>query len=297
MDGIKDIVKLKELVNGAQSLVIATHESPTEDSIGSALAMYLGLASLGKRVSIVCPDQVIVGLSNFIGVDKITRELGNSNFIISLDYVDGSIEKVSYNIEGDKFNLVIENRPGFKPFSEENVSYTHAGATADLIFAVDTIHLGGLKKLYEDNKGLFAGKPVINIDRHANNAQYGQINIVDSSASSTSEIVAQVLSSLGVQLTDDIATNLLNAIFGATDNFRVPNVTAAAFEVAAVCLKVGGKRFGTRPPAVEESPPKENIAPQEDGKDRFSPKGKMPKVQEAPSDWLKPKIFRSSNLS
>lgn len=295
MNVIKDITRLKDLVNGAKSLVIATHEHPTEDSIGSSLAMYLGLASLGKRVSIVCPDQIIVGLSNFIGVDKVTRELGSSNFIISLDYVDGSIEKVSYNIEGDKFNLVIENRPGFKPFSEENVRYTHAGMTADLIFTVDTIHLGGLKKLYEDNKGLFSGKPVVNIDRHANNAQYGQINIVDSSASSTSEIVAQVLSSLGAQLTDDIATNLLNAVFGATDNFRAPNVTATAFEVVAVCLRAGGKRFGIK--SSVSLPPKEDIAPQEEDKDKFSPKAKMPKVQEAPSDWLKPKIFRSSNLS
>jgi hypothetical protein len=246
----------------------------------------VGLESLGKKVSIVAPDAMTVEFSSFVGVNKITNQLANKNFIISLDYEDGSIEKVSYNIEGKKFNLVIEPRAGHEGFSQDKVHYTTGGAAADLIFTVDTLHLGGLKKVYEENKDVFTSKSVINIDRHPNNAMYGAINIVDPQSSSTAEVVSQFLSGIGVKLTTDIATNVLNAVYGATNGFQSVHVSATAFELAAACMKAGGKRFWK--PTV--ATPSEEVPSGETVKDV------APKPPETPPDWLKPKIYKSSNL-
>ena len=274
-----DAAKAKDILTSAADVLIATHEHPTPDSVGSALALYLGLVGMGKKVTVVCPDPMVVGLSNFIGADKVTTEMGQKNFVISLDYQEGSIEKVSYNIEGSTFNLVIEPRAGFEPFSSDKVHYSHQGASPDAIITVDTIHLGGLKKLYESQKELFAAKPIINIDRHPNNAQYGAVNLVEAAASSTAELVAQLMSELGISLTPDSATNLLNALYGATNSFSTPMVTAMAFELAAACLKSGGKRFSAPLVKEEEVVHKEAVV---------APSG------EAPMEWLKPKIFKSS---
>ena len=291
MDYQTEITKVKELLAKAKDVLIVTHESPTDDSIGSSLALYLGLTSLGKKVTVACPDSMKVGLSSYVGVNKITTDLASKkNFIISLDYVDGSIEKVSYNIEGDKFNLVVEPRPGFDSFSQDKVHYSYASVSVDLIFSVDTIHLGGLKKLYEGNKELFAGKPVVNVDRHANNAQYGSINIIDASASTTAEIVARLLSMLDVKLTADIATNFLNAVYEGTNNFTVPNISAGAFDVASVALKSGGKRFGLVEETVAPPVTIEQTQQAHDHPHPIAPSG------QTPPDWLKPKIFKSSGL-
>lgn len=310
MDYQAEVTKVRDLLAKARDILIVTHERPTDDSVGSSLALYLGLTSLGKKVSIACPDAMTVGLGSYIGVNKIVNDLAaKKNFIISLDYIDGSIEKVSYNIEGDKFNLVIEPRQGFESFSPEKVNYSYASVNADLIVAVNTIHLGGLKKLYEGNKDLFAGKPLVNVDRHLNNAMYGMVNLVDTAASTTAEIVARILSMLGVKLTVDIATNLLNAVYGGTGNFTAANVSAGAFDVASVSLKAGGKRFGVIPPQ-EEKPFEETVAPQPmEAMTHDHPhphptmgEGMQPIVHppapagQAPADWLKPKIFKSSNL-
>ena len=297
MDLTGDITRVKELLDKATNVVIVTHEHPTFDSIGSALTLSMGLTSLGKKVTVVAPDPMTVELSGFIGVQKVVREMAGKNFVISLDYEDGSIEKVSYNIEGNKFNLVIEPRPGYTGFSEDKVHYTHGGPSADLIIAVDTIHLGGLKKIYEDNKELFAARPVVNIDRHPNNAKYGTVNLVDAQASSAAEVVAQLLSHIGVALTPDIATNVLNALYGATDNFQNPNVSATSFELAAACLKAGGKRFGQKIAPSEEVPAIESVkdaAPAPEVKPKETPAGQSP-LGGAPPDWLKPKIFKSSS--
>ncbi len=309
MDLTGEITKVKELLDKATNVVIATHEHPNFDSIGSALTLSLGLTSIGKKVTVVCPDAMTVELSNFIGVQKIVKELSGKNFVISLDYEDGSIEKVSYNIENDKFNLVIEPRAGYDGFSEKKVHYTSGGAGADLIITVDTIHLGGLRKIYEDNKEMFTGKPVVNIDRHPNNAKYGAVNLVDPSAASVAEIVSQFLSHIGVALTADIATNVVNALYSATNNFQNLNVTVASFELAAACLKSGGKRFqpkvgqpladATQPTPSEEVPAAEAV---KDAAPTPIPTVEVPKSTPAatsgqtPPDWLKPKIFKSSNL-
>ncbi len=295
MDANLDIAKIKEHVDKAKDILIVTHENPTADSIGSAMALYLALQGLGKRVVVACPDPITVELSSFVGVNKVVSEIGKKNFIISLDYVEGSIEKVSYNIEGNKFNLVIEPRDGYEPFAQDKVSYSYAGGAADLIFAIDTIHLGGLKKIYDAEKDLYASKPLVNIDRHPNNVNYGQINLVDSKASSTAELISAVLVGLGVHMTEDVATNLLNALYGATNNFTNATITAAAFELAASAVRSGGRRF-RKSIANEELPKVETAAPpvqtaQTEGS--VKPAGKP---SEAPADWLKPKIFKSSNL-
>lgn len=293
MDLTGDITKVKELLDKANSILVVTHEHPTFDSIGSTLALYLGLESLGKKVSIVCPDAMTVELSSFVGVNKFAQDLSRKNFIISLDYEDGSIEKVSYNIEGNKFNLVIEPRTGHEGFSQDKVHYSYGGTTADMIFTVDTIHLGGLKQVYEANKELFSGKPVVNIDRHPNNARYGQMNVIDPQVSSTAEVVSQFLSGIGVRLTADIATNVLNALYGATNAFQTAHVNAQVFELAAACLKTGGKRFW-KPTVAEEVPTVsvESVAAPAPVVE-VKPAAKPP---ETPPDWLKPKIYKSSNL-
>ncbi len=302
MDISAETTKLKELVGGAKDILIVTHEHPTFDAIGSSLALSLGLVSLGKRVTVACPDPMIVELSNFVGANKVVTDISKKNFVISLDYTEGSIEKVSYNIEGNTFNLVIEPRAGFPPFSEQKVHYSHQGGAADLIFAIDTIHLGGLKKLYEEEKELFATKPIVAIDRHPNNVHFGQINIVDGQASSTAELVGSVLQSLGAHLSEDIATNLLNALYGGTNNFANPNVTAGAFMLAASCVKAGGKRFrrlaGEDAHTVEPTivpPPADTISHGDTSVPTSVPSASDVPAQAAPADWLKPKIFKSSN--
>lgn len=310
MDIAGESTKIKDLLDKAQDILIVTHERPTHDSIGSALALSLGLIGLGKKVTVACPEPMTVELSNYVGVNKIVTELANKNFVISLDYAEGSIEKVSYNIEGEKFNLVVEPRPGFESFSPDKVSYSYSGTAADLIFTVDTIHLGGLKKLYDADKELYATTPVVNVDRHPNNAQYGQINVVDPSVPATAEIVGVILSGVGVKLTEDVATNLLNALYMSTSNFIHPAVSARTFDLVAATMKAGGKRFGKALPDVEQprtesigspsAPPVAEASSKIPQKPALETKEGSAQVHQGasqtPADWLRPKIFKSSSL-
>ena len=321
-----DILRTKDLVTQAKDVLILTHANPTADSIGSALALYVAMKNAGKHVVIGCPTPMIVEFSSFVGANKVETKFSKKNFVISLDYEDGSIDKVTYNIEGKKFNLIIEPRPGYEDFNEEHVSFHHKGTAADVIFTIDTMHLGELGELYEGEKELFATRPIINIDKHIENAKYGAVNIIDHAAT-TAELVATVMSEIGTPLTEDIATNLLNAIYSASNNFA--DITARTFEVAGACVKAGGKRFPTELPVapefikeevkkIEENPtspkatrgtedekPQEVMAPVETPApaEAVAPtpaleqKNEPAQLQNPPEDWLKPKIFKSSSIA
>jgi len=309
MDLQADIAKVKELLTKSQDILIVTHGRPTFDSIGSALALSLGLTSIGKKVMVVCPDEMTVELSSFVGVNKIMRTLGKQNLVISLDYVEGSIEKVSYNIDNGKFNLVIEPRENFPTFSPDKVQYTYGLTKIDTIIAIDTTDLGALGALYEGNKELFAGKQLINIDRHAGNNRFGTMNLIDPISSASAELVAYILAAIGAKLTTDIATNLLNALYNATNSFENSNITSTAFELAGSCVRAGAVRFampkttisepvGESVPAPVQAAPASAVAPAIQPTHQPSPAPAViepaSKPAKPPEDWLKPKIFKSS---
>ncbi|MFH0863503.1 MAG: DHH family phosphoesterase [Candidatus Gottesmanbacteria bacterium] len=259
--------EIQTLLTGAKEILIVTHENPNQDSLGASLALYLSLKAANKNVTIACPTPSTVEFTNLVGIDKLSQVLGGRNFIISLDYTEGSIDKVSYNIEGNKFNLVIEPRPGAPAFTPEKVHYSSSAASPDVIFVIDCANLQQLGKFYQDGQELYSKSVTINIDYHPNNTNFGKINLINPNMSSTSEIVTLFIQSLGLPFNEDMATNLLNGIEMATNKFMLETTSAEAFEAAAICLKAGGKRITTKK------------------QDYLS--------QETPADWLQPKIFNS----
>lgn len=287
----EDFHQLRSLLDSSQRILILTGKESNLDDLGAGLALYLACLRLGKTVSVVCPNQPTVNLSRLVGIDKVQSDLGGQNLVISFPYLEGSIEKVSYNIEGDKFNLVIQPRPGVPPFSSQAVQFLQGGADADLIFVLGVPDLKDLGPFYEKEKGLYEKAPLVVIDRHSENKHYGKVNLVSSSASSLSEIVGIVLVRLGIDLDSDTAHNLLLGIDSATQNFSSPVTTADAFEVAANCLKAGAKR-------------QISVLATSERKTEVKPRAKIPlqfptkdiDQEEAPSDWLTPKIFKGSTL-
>lgn len=280
----EEISKIKEALNNAEEVLVAINKTPTFDSVASSLSLYLGLKKLGKKPSVFCEDKIRVEFSNLIGVDKVNDDLGGKNFVISLDYKEGSIDKVSYNIEGDKFNLVITSKPGAPALSAENVHYSYSGLAADLIFTIDLPALSDLGKVYEKKKEFFSQEKIINIDRHQENGNFGKINLVVSQAASTAEIVALLLKRLGIKFDQDLATNLLAGIASGSNNFASSKTNATSFEMAALCLRAGGKRVIPSPTKLE----KESTI--------LSERKEEKREEKAPPDWLKPKIYKGSTL-
>lgn len=245
------VAGMRGFIESAADILIALGENPTVDSTASALALYLALSAQGKRVALVCPNQTTVEMSHLVGVDKISSTLSGGsngkNLVISFPYEEGSIEKVSYNIEGTDFNLVIEPRENYPIITPEMIRYTFSGGNNDTIITINASQLDALQSIFQNNQGTFSEKPIINIDINPQNTRYGKSNIIDPTASSLSELMTNLLSQLGYQMDADIATNLLAGITKGTQNFSSQNTSAATFESAAICLKNGAQKLEAAP--------------------------------------------------
>jgi phosphoesterase RecJ-like protein len=81
--------------------------------------------------------------------------------------------------------------------------------------------------------------PLVNIDHHLTNIYFGTVNLVDIQASSTAEIVLQLLDHMAVPLDERISTCLLAGIVTDTRGFRTSNVTIQTMEAATRLMRAG----------------------------------------------------------
>jgi phosphoesterase RecJ-like protein len=115
----------------------------------------------------------------------------------------------------------------------------------DLLIVVDC---GGADRVGDALlQDLQAAPNVINIDHHASNTRFGSLNYVVEGASSTSELVFELLKALeshagrsGV-ISSDAAACLLSGIIGDTGSFRYPSTTAKTFHVAGELVALGAR--------------------------------------------------------
>jgi len=79
----------------------------------------------------------------------------------------------------------------------------------------------------------------LNIDHHHDNTRFGDVNLVVSDASSTGEVLRDLFTELGVEVTPDIAESLYIALVTDTGRFQYANTTPKALRLAAELVEAG----------------------------------------------------------
>jgi len=249
------------------------------------------LSKFGKDITIICPSKI---KSDILGADKIKNEINVKGDIttISFPFKEGTIDKVDYFIQGDKFNIVIKPSSSKYKISPKKVKFLSTGGKIDYIITIDIDSLRKLGYFYSENQDLFKSKNIINIDKHITNTFFGEINLVNKSVSSDSEIILELIDVMKIKIDKDIATNLYYGIRSATNNFSSYSVTAQTLENAALLLKKGA----LKKPLLSQQP---NFYSQKQRSLNMIEKERSQK-ETLDEQELKPKIFRptsSKNLS
>lgn len=97
-----------------------------------------------------------------------------------------------------------------------------------LVIVLDTANTDRI-----DGKLYIHGRELIKIDHHPNHEPYGTICYVDTTASSTSEIIVSFIRKNQLVMTDDIARLLYAGIVGDTGRFLFSNATQQTMLIAA----------------------------------------------------------------
>jgi len=95
---------------------------------------------------------------------------------------------------------------------------------------------------HEKYEGIFDGDvPVINIDHHASNDNFGTVNIVDNMSASATMIIYKFFKFAGYDITPTIATALLTGIYNDTGSFMHQNTTPDTLKFAGQLMAYGGR--------------------------------------------------------
>lgn len=282
---IQDIPHIKTLLDKSVEALVLLPQNPGPDSIAAALSLGITLDAANKKTTIACATPLDFTQFPLRQSDRITQKIGNKNLVISLKIENrDSVDKVSYNLDelNKVFNLVISPKKSATPLNSDAVSFSLAGARADIIFIIGASGFDDLGSLYAAEPNLFTETPTIAINR-MEPAPFASYHLSQPEKSSISEGMVSILESLGLSFSADAATNLLAGIDVVTDKLQLPNTSASTFESVATLIRSGGIRIMIGLIPQEEAPvqPDQVVVPA------------IP-AEPIPQDWLKPKILKAS---
>jgi len=235
--------QILEQIKKANNILVTFKRTWNGDSVASALAFYLLLKKMDKKVDVIAEPFEKSASFNFLpGFNVIQSSLDNlRKFIVSLDISNAKVGQIKYKIEDNTLNFIISPKEGF--FTASDVQTRSGNFKYDLIITLDTPDLESLGAIYDNDTEFFYQVPVINIDHHSHNEAYAQINHVELTAISTSEILFNLFTSVSNDLIDeDIATCLLAGIISKTRSFKIQNITPRALSITSQLVSMGARR-------------------------------------------------------
>jgi len=235
--------QILELINKGKKILITTKTNPSGDGLASCLALKQILKKINKNSEIIIDNFTIPESYSFLpGINEVKSEVTKlKKFIINLDISQTGIDELSYDLEGSNLSIYLTPKQGV--FTPDDLKFKTSEFAFDLIIIVGTTDLESLGKLYEYHRDFFYQVPVINIDNNPANDEYGHINAIDVTSTSSSEIIFNQINTWPEKIMDEnIATYLLTGMISATKSFKTSNVTPKTLQIASELINAGAKR-------------------------------------------------------
>ncbi len=178
---------------------------------------------------------------------EITRLIDQSSNIIIVPHIDpdpdgiGSSYALAMTLQqkgkpckiGLQSELIGKNR---ELFPDEGF-FTHSEESDPPYDLLITTDIGSEERVGKYHSLIDRGVPTINLDHHIDNQGFGDVCIVDLEASSTSELVYELIKTLDVNMNQKIATDLYIGIVYDTGSFRYSLTTQKTHRLASELLE------------------------------------------------------------
>ncbi len=232
-----------ELISRANTILVTTRENPTVDSIASVVAVGLLLKKLQKNF-----DAVIAGWDPKQAPDflpqtvEIAPEIGAMRtFHLEVNVKDVPLAELAYDVKNDLLDIAIIPKKG--SWTPQDITFKHGEDRYDLVITVDAPDLASIGAFAREQADFFYRTPIINIDANPTNEYWGQVNLVDLNAVSTTEVLFGWIERWNRSLVDEpMGTALLAGMVAKTKSFRTANVTPKTLAASSTLVELGAKR-------------------------------------------------------
>lgn len=264
--------QVKEIFEKAQSVLIVLGNNTDSDLACLAASLVEVFGAYKKQSLLVTGRELPIAAKPLVKPELLRQRLDPESLVISFDWTKSQLDKVSYNVDGDRFDLLVSSRG--KRINPADISYSYRGQKFDLIVSVG---VRGLEELnsFGIETDLFNHLPSVNFDKSRENTQFAKINLLSGSSDGVCYLATNTFKGAKIVLPTKAAEIMLVGIREATKNFTTVT-DPATFEAAAYLKRC------MIPGMVATESNQETNKNQED---------------EAPENWMSPKIFRSSRAS
>ncbi len=230
------VEQLSKVLKTAQRVLLTGPANPNIDVFSSLLAWRLFLQEKNKQTDLVLSG--VLPVLKFLPATEVNSQLESlGKFKIVLQVGDNKVKQLSYDLKGDKLEIdIVSDKANFKA---SDISSKYEGYRYDLIITLGALSLDSLGEVFSQNKDFFWQTPIINIDRSLLNENFGQLNIVETSATSLGELSYHLLKN---NLSKEVSTCLLTGLIAATNSFQSPQVTPDTLALASQLIVKGADR-------------------------------------------------------
>ena len=228
------VKKIKE----AENVLVALSSDPSVDEMAAAIGLSLLIESIEKHATAIYSGQT-PNVLQFLKPEETfeTTTNGLQDFIIALD--KEKADHLRYKVDGEFVKVYIT--PYRTTINESDLEFSRGDFNVDLVISLNVPAATELDAALREYGRIMHDATAVNITNRVP-GKFGDVEWVEPSASSISEMVAELALELRKDLDTSIATALLTGIAAATDKFGGPTTTPEVMMLAAKLMKFGANQ-------------------------------------------------------
>lgn len=234
-----EITQISSLIDQAKVILITTRSEGSYDEIATGLAWLQWLRAKGKQAEFIVEH---TQLSMFQWLPQATEiqpagQYEHKHFVLRIKTDNFQLGELRYEVGEKYLDIMLGAKSG--TITPADIAPLKADFPFDLVITLGAADRNSLGQLATEYREQLQKVPIINIDRRLDNANYGQINLVNITATSLAEICYEIFKP---QLDAQLAHYLLTSMIAATRSFQSPQVSPDTLRLASELMVAGAKR-------------------------------------------------------
>ncbi len=240
-----EISNIVKNIEKARRVAIVLPAQVSVDGLSAAMALQAALMRKSDSLvsALVFSSSMSLPELPFLRRHPVVHSALNSGNQLVIKVSNHRAQPAELRYEKDGGGLTIYITPEKGNFSEQDVSVLPGSGNFDLVIILGASGFEQLGNIYTENAKLFFETTALNIDYNPSNEYYGSMNYVQTTASSLSEVVMDLIEAMpGALQNNRAATSLLAGIISQTGSFRDPKTTPQALMKASRLVAAGARQ-------------------------------------------------------
>lgn len=270
------IQRLKE----AKNILVTVSRDPSVDQLAAAIGLTIAFNRLDKHATAVYSGATPSTLQ-FLRPEETLEKTTDSlrDFIIALD--KSKADKLRYKVEDQVVRIFIT--PYHTAISEADLDFSQGDFNVDVVVALGVKTQQDIDEAVQAHGRILHDATVAVLSTEGQ-PELGTLNVVDTSASSLSEIALGLVEGLSNKVLDtQIATAFLTGIVAVTERFSNDRTTPKTMSASATLMAAGAnQQLITSELEAPEPEPEEELVSNEEDQDEDTEPSEEPDAPPAP---------------